>query len=331
MSTYSENIYIHQNFNKNQIKSVLLENATYSTRPIPTKGTDKGLLYFDTEINRIIVWNGNEWKIVKYFDDRDLNNIEDIQIRDIWADSVQVSMLTEDEAKGVTGSANQSVVQYYPNRPIKRIPGSWSFYTDEMRNVIFPKKFTDGGRPYDDFYRPIIKDEAGCTISDTEYMINEYNSRKGDISSTQSISYEVQYRIEFKDGRRMNATSPPNILPYSVTFYKYVGDKLTINYVGGALNKNRYSGGSPDFPESPIDSGKYIRNLMGTNIKKETDIVLLSVNGQVLSPYDHYRVSGTGSSYSLIIDTTTQSGTGWKEEGGLTYSDYIYIVSENKE
>ena len=70
---YYENIFIHQNFNKNEIREVLIHNATVLNRPTPTPspGSDKGLLYFDVDSNRIIVWDGYQWHPVTYYDDRD--------------------------------------------------------------------------------------------------------------------------------------------------------------------------------------------------------------------------------------------------------------------
>jgi hypothetical protein len=322
-NNHSENIYIHQNFNKNQIKSVLLENATYSTRPTPTNGSDKGLLYFDTEVNRIIVWNGTEWKIVRYFDDRDITNIEDVQIRDIWADSGAVSLLSEVEAQN---GASQSVVQYYLNRPTTSIPGSWSYYTSEMNSVVFPREFSDGGAPYSEFYRPVVystpvgipnSTTRDCLIDPNDYIINEYKLNSG-----------TQYRIEFKDGKRMNMKNISPTYPPIISFYNYVGERLSLNYLNGIVTKIDLDGS--DFSVDPNNTGttyRVRRNLTGTNIQKVTDIQTLSVNGQELSQKEHYTVYLESGAYWLAIEIST-SGTNWLDEGGLSSDDYIYLTTE---
>ena len=107
----SKNIYIHENHKRQEIREFLfLENADYTTRPETTVGSDKGLMYFDTEISRIIVWNGEEWKVVQYFDDRDLESSDNIKFQDIWADSYQVANLTEDEAQNRFITINNSIL-----------------------------------------------------------------------------------------------------------------------------------------------------------------------------------------------------------------------------
>ena len=320
-NNHSENIYIHQNFNKNQIKSVLLENATYSNRPTPTNGSDKGLLYFDTEVNRIIVWNGTEWKIVRYFDDRDITNIGDVQIRDIWADSGAVSLLSEVEAQN---GASQSVVQYYSNRPTTSIPGSWSYYTTETNSVIFPREFTDGGAPYSEFYRPVVCSTpvgvpgstiCDCVIDPNDYIINEYKLNSG-----------TQYRIEFKDGKRMNMKNISPTYPPVISFYNYVGERLSLYYFNGIVTKI-YLDGS-DFSDDPNNTGttyRVRRNLTGTTVQKINDIQTLSVNGQELSQEKHYTIYLENGAYWLAIDIS-ENGTGWEQEGGLTPDDLIYLT-----
>jgi len=308
---YYENIYIHQNFNKNEIRSVLLENATYNTRPTPTSGSDKGLLYFDTEINRIIVWNGSEWKIVKYFDDRDFSNYEDVQLGDIWAESETISSITEDEAKGLTGS--QSAVQYFENEVLMNIPGSWSYYTAKMVDVIFPREFSTGAS-YSTFYEPIVKNNSGTTIPSSNYVINQYN-----------VSGKLQYRIEFKDGRIMNnlGVNPTN-LP-TITFYKYVGSKVSLNLLDGVVNKFVFDGS--DFSVDPNDSDRYRRTLSGTSIKDRSSIASLSINGQEI-PFNFYTVyqDDLDNMYYVSIDIS-DTGTDWVSEGGLDSDDLILVNS----
>lgn len=340
--SHTENIYIHQNFNKNQIKSVLLENATYETRPVPERNKDKGLLYFDTEIGRIIVWNGTEWKIVRYFDDRDMTNIEDVQMQDIWAESGQIPYLTEHEAKGLSGS--QDVVKYMSEPSGNRgatgygltmspIPGSWSYYLQEMQSVIFPKVFSNGGASYSEFYRPILRNSENCIININDYNINEYK-----------VGSYIQYRVEFKDGKimdngwKVNKANPPKI-----TFYKYIGEKLELDYIKGGVSKFRLDVSTfkcaPPCPTASLpctieECDKVRGNLTGTGIVDIKQIRILTVNGQEIYPNKHYTVEEStpiGGTFFLDIDMTTDDGTGWQGEGGLTQSDFIYITRGEEE
>jgi hypothetical protein len=309
-----KNIYIHQNFNRNEIREFLLENAQYDSRPATTVGQDKGLLYFDTEINRIIVWNGEDWKIVSYFDDRDLESADNIKLQNIWGESEIVASLTEDEAKGLTGS--QDVVQYWENRSTSHIPGTWTYDVPEMQSVIFPKTFVDGvGASYSEFYQPVVKNHLGQVI-DCNYTITE--DRVGD---------KTKYRINFLDGKKMRLqqVSPDN--PPTATFYSYDGERLTLESINGLVNKFQFLGS--DFTVDPNNSSRVRRNLTGTGVTSITDILSLSVNGQELSPNSHYFVYEENLIYYIAIDTSP-SGTDWDDEGGLSNDDFIYLNVNDK-
>ena len=317
MSNYSENIYIHQNFNKNQIKSVLLENATHSTRPEPISGEDKGLLYFDTDINRIIVWDGNSWKIVRYFDDRDVTNTEDVQMQDIWAQSGQLSILTESEAKG----ASQSIVEYFSDENTTHIPGSWSFHTEKMKNIVFPRIFNNGGASYPEFYRAVLKNHFGVIIDTDEYLINKYKLNDG----------SSQYRIEFKDGKKMNQLGVSTDNPPNISFYNYIGDSLSLTFIGGLIKKIIKTG--EDFEEDIINPDSVRCLLVGTNINTISEIQFLTINGQELIPDEHYKVYENSGNIYLSIDLSN-SGTGWLKSGQdvedvLVDKDSIIITSNS--
>lgn len=69
-----QEVYIHQNFNGNEISNATLKdnvihNSTTNNRPTPNIGEKKGLLYYDSDIDRIMVWDGNVWNTVQYIDD----------------------------------------------------------------------------------------------------------------------------------------------------------------------------------------------------------------------------------------------------------------------
>jgi hypothetical protein len=305
----SKNIYIHQNFNRNELREFLLENANYNTRPTPSTGEDKGLMYFDTDINRIIVWNGVEWKIVKYFDDRDFESNDNIKLSDIWADSPIVANLSENEAKGLTGS--QVIVQYWQNRTTANIPGSWSYYTNEMESVILPKIFANGV-PFPDFYKPIVKNYLGIVIDDQYYMLNEYK-----------VNNKSQYRIEFLDGKRMSLLNVSPANPPTITFYKYIGTRLTLTSVNSTISKFEYRGS--DFSIDPNNNDRQRVALTGTGVENISQVLSLSVNGQQLSSSNHYIVYQESSVYYISIDFSDDTGTGWENEGGLNSDDYVYL------
>lgn len=70
------NIYIHDNYNRNEIREVVLHNAVGATSSSstdhiinPDPGESVGLLYYDTTDDRIKVWDGLNWIVVKYLSD----------------------------------------------------------------------------------------------------------------------------------------------------------------------------------------------------------------------------------------------------------------------
>jgi hypothetical protein len=303
-----ENVYIHQNFNRNEIREFLLENAQYNTRPNVSTGQDKGLMYFDTEINRIIVWNGAEWKIVRYFDDRDLSNTEDVNLQDIWGESTIVASLTEDEAKGLTG-ASQSVVEYIEDLPLIHLPGSWSYFNNQMKAVVFPKSFDGISASYSPFYEPVVKNSKGEVVDPQYYTINQYE-----------ISGNIQYRIEFLDGKQMRVLCvSPDQLP-TISYYKYIGERLSLNIISGIVDKYKFLGSA--FSIDPNNSDRYRRNLTGTGVSSINQISSLTINGQQINANTHYYVYEENGINYLSIDIDE---LGWKNDGGWDSDDVIYL------
>ena len=306
----SKNIYIHENHNRQEIREFLLENSDYNNRPDTTIGSDKGLLYFDIDIGRILVWNGNEWKVVKYFDDNDLESADNVKIQDIWADSYEVANLSESDAQ--TGT--QSIIQYWQNRQTSNIPGSWSFYPleSQVEGIVFPKTFSNGNIGiYPEFYKPIIKNSVGTIISDEFYNINEYR-----------VSGKVQYRIEFLDGKKMNQLLINSSLPPTITFYRYVGERLSLTYTQGSITKIEFEGNS--FTIDPNYPDHYRRSLVGTNVNNINKIYTFSANGQELSPSNHYIVYDDNNIYYISINIGS-NGTDWLSEGGIDIDDSFYL------
>lgn len=310
----SKNIYIHENHKRQEIREFLLENADYTTRPETTVGSDKGLLYFDTEISRIIVWNGTEWKVVKYFDDHNLESSDNVKFQDIWADSYQVSILTESEAQ--TGT--QSIIQYWEDRPTTHIPGSWTFYPYETgaESIVFPKTFSDENiGVYPDFYEPVVKNSVGTIINNQYYNINEYR-----------IAGKIQYRIEFLDGKKMNQLLVNSTLLPTITFYRYVGERLSLSYIQGSVLKLQFEGNT--FFTDPNNTGYMRRSLVGTDIQNVSKVYSFSANGQELSVMDHYIIYEDSGVYYISVNIGI-TGTNWTTDGGIHSDDLFYLNSKS--
>lgn len=317
-----KNVYIHENYNRNEIREFLLQGATHSTRPIVTNGQDKGLMYFDVEVGRIIVWDGTDWKVVRYFDDRDMESNDNINLQDIWGESNLVSQLTYDEAMGNTGS--QTVAQrwgwgFLPGDSYgivtSHIPGSWSFYTDDMESVIFPKTFDDGSPSYSTFFEPVVHTYLGATVSSDLYMINEYK-----------VGTKTQYRIEFLDGAKMVLAGITTTNVPRISFFKYVGERLSLTYINGSINKYHFNGS--DFVVDPNDSDRYRRNLTATGVTNIGQISTFSCNGQELSSSYHYTIYEESTIYYISLDISS-SGTNWVNEGGIHSDDFFYLYTMN--
>jgi len=208
MSNIEKKIYIHHNFNKNQIKQVLLENSDYKNIPTPNIGEDKGLIYYDTLLDRVLVWNGNVWKLVKYLDDRDYVDFSDVLVEDIWVESNLIP--------GTYASASVSpIVEFTTNTSPTYIPSSYSYKfitTLGERTRIVPER-------YGSFYSAVVKTQAGTTCSTSSYAI------QGDT-------------VTFING--FPFYSPTDLIddinPPVVEYWKYTGRVGSFNFVGGVTN-----------------------------------------------------------------------------------------------
>jgi hypothetical protein len=72
--------------NKNEIRNLVIGSSSYisSNRPNANGINDKGLLYYDQTLNHIMVWDGTNWKISQYLDDRDYVSTNNILMENIW-------------------------------------------------------------------------------------------------------------------------------------------------------------------------------------------------------------------------------------------------------
>lgn len=193
-------IGVHQNFDYNEIRKVLMENTDYHTMPTPEQGTCKGLLYYDIVINHPMVWTGYVWKILKYADDKAYSYTEDVQVENIWVQSNLIPTNEED-------AEQSNIVEKYSDIVMVYVEGSTSFQATTMVNVI-PAKYAD-------FYKPVLKTSTNLLIDDSKYKI------EGD-----TVSF---YEGFINDGDIVvNAQHPPKI-----TFYRYIGRRGTFNFLGG--------------------------------------------------------------------------------------------------
>jgi hypothetical protein len=197
-------IYIHHNYNKNQIKQVLLENNDYNNVPSPNIGEDKGLIYFDTLLDRILVWNGNIWKLVKYLDDRDYIDFSDVLVDDIWIESNLIPT--------TYASASVSDIVQYVTSSTTYVNNSYSF---DIVLAPFERTRTVPIR-YGSFYTPILKTQLGTAISPTTGWVIQ-----GD-------------RITFNNGFPFFPLDPiDETHPPSIEYWKYNGRVGSFNFVGG--------------------------------------------------------------------------------------------------
>ncbi|CAG7580527.1 MAG: hypothetical protein SLAVMIC_00460 [uncultured marine phage] len=218
MPNIEQNIYIHQNFNRNEIREVLLHNATISSRPVPTVGGDYGLLYFDTDIERILVWNGQAWKIVKYLDDRDLVPDDDVRMQKIWLDSYELTTILE----GTAQSPN-AFVEYKQDIQVDYLAGTLDFYSIDVKDVVIPQTFSDG-TTVPSYFEPILKDSLGNVID----RIDTNGREIWNLTEIWKTDYVTEYRVRFSDVPTLLSNQP-----FFLTFYQYIGRRLTEGSGGG--------------------------------------------------------------------------------------------------
>lgn len=217
MPNIEKKIYIHHNYNKNQIKQVLLENNDYDNIPTPNQGEDKGLIYFDTLLDRVLVWNGNIWKLVKYLDDRDYVDFTDVSVDDIWVESNLIPIT-------LPIALTSSIVQQ-ATASTTYIANSYSFtmaLSLSEKTRIIPNK-------YGMFYSPVVKTPLGATVSGGSWVL------QGDtISFTNGFPYNP--------GDPIDNTNPP-----IVEYWRYAGTVGSFNFIGGVTSIMEITGVvSPD-------------------------------------------------------------------------------------
>jgi hypothetical protein len=194
MNNIEKNIYIHHNYNRNELRQILLENSNYQIRPATTVGNDIGLVYYDTLLKHIMVWNGTVWKISQYLDDRDYSIPTTLLVENIWSDSQNIPTL-ESTANGST------IVDKVVDVITTYVPNSYSFESSSIYDII-PVQYAA-------FYEPVVK-----TYNDVIIPVGTNN-------------YKIENNIiTFYDGfinasgLLVDETHPPKI-----TYWRYTGGK----------------------------------------------------------------------------------------------------------
>jgi len=280
MANVQQHIYIHQNFNRNEIREVLLQNSTSLDRPVPIVGGDKGMLYFDTDIDRILVWNGDCWKVVKYLDDRDLTNSSDVKLQNVWSNSYELVTIDETTAKSVN-----SYVEYKEDVEVSYLSGTLDFVNYLIIDVVRPKIFSDGSE-IPTFFDPILKDSSGSVIPKMDGTKEVWR-----VVEIEKPNFEIEYRVRF-----YNVPKYITNQPLYLTYYQYIGQKLTVSAIGGSINKQIYNANSGT---QLISS--YELTLLGGLIS-EGQVLDISVNGVEL-PHTSYVIVDNTINQKLIIDT----------------------------
>ncbi len=264
-------IYIDYNFNKNQIKQVLLENNTYDSIPTPNIGEDKGLIYFDTNLNRILVWDGANWKIVQYLDDRDLSNTQDIIVENIWVESDLIPM-------NGTGSATSSIVSFVSDTSMTYVPNSYSFRYPYVPEII-------SSNDYGSFYEPVLKTYNGLTVSSgfKNYVV-EFGNTYTQVTFYGGFSTSGSYII--------TPTNPP-----SLDYWVYSGRKGSFKFLGGYTNIMEIT---------PLSIPYYLVTLP-TYVRRD-NIVSITVNGVIIYEWSYDAstniITIDESTLGYTIDTT---------------------------
>lgn len=278
---YTENVYIHQNFNRNQLKEFLVDNTqrivfikdwipnTYyrindisynpnnnsylqaiinhtssnslgsdlnkwvvvnnpSYRRYPTPN-DVGLIHYDTHLNRLVVWDGSNWKVITFLDDTDYVLDSNVSMSDVWTDS---NLIPINEAY----VSQSNIIQKHDDINLIHIPNTYNFRCELFSsaapypngserlaiNNIVPPYYDSNYTPFNNqsFYNPIIKTYNGYTISatygwkligDTVYFLNGFPKDNNILVS--------------------------DVYPPKISFYEYIGNRLTdLVIVAGQTN-----------------------------------------------------------------------------------------------
>jgi len=278
--TYSQNVYINLDLNKNELRNLVIASASYlsSNRPVANGINDRGLLYYDQSLNHIMVWDGSIWKFAQYLDDRDYVSTDTILADNIWT---QTSLILTTASTWV--QATMSTVVTYSSITTSYVNGTYYFSddTNALKDIV-PSK-------YGSVYLPIVKDINGVTISSNDYKVegNRVLFYKGFTNQVNITGYAPTYIVT-------SAQTP------TIQFLKYIGTKGEFSFDGGKLQIINLPSVALNLP--PYEA----RQLPPINISQLTSSnSYLSINGLMEFDWSIVANYGTYSGPLLIINTAS--------------------------
>ncbi len=329
MSNKDTKIYVNYNFNRNQVKDVIIDNnlesnfvdiwlynTYYEASTIIYNSSDGkfydcttthtsssnfindisnwtlisnttdlrkkpninngGLIYFDIHLKRLKVWDGTQFKILKYLDDIDKPNTENIQMESIWVDSEIIPNVT-------TLADNSNILYKHNNATTSYISNSYGFKIGKSSAATHSTTYYGNGEKRlainsiipdhygaTAFYKPVLKTYNGVVIPEG---FNNWKLLDDSIIFYNGFSNSGSIIV--------NENYPPTI-----SFYEYIGRRLSVTYNGNSSNTQIYQilgiNGS-------INGNDFILPIIGgiTNINQ---IKSIFINGLLI--YNAYIVSG---------------------------------------
>lgn len=270
MSTrlYTKDVYVNYNFNKSEIKNFLIHNSDYDNIPTPASGQDKGLLYYDTILDRILVWNGECWKIVKYLDDTDYTSRENIYMNDIW---MQSDVIPTTLAEANTSTIVQKITTL--NNTTHQLK-SYSFMINDWADWVEPDRFG--------------------SIYDVKVYAANGSLIPSDFAGMKIEGGRINFYKGFKDPNYPGLLVGP-LNPPSVQWWKYVGIKGSFTFIGGSTNILEIVPGEPSGSAGPYNE------LVTPPGISDTNVISVTVNGVLI--YDYEVLSINDINY-LVMDET---------------------------
>jgi hypothetical protein len=275
MANNQLDIFVHYNFNKNEIRNVSLENRgatgsvpfgfTYSGIPQGATGSEKGVMYFDTNINRLMVWDGNYWRIAKYLDDRDFSYTENLLIDNVWIES---SLIPTD----LSSASDSNIVEY--------VSVTFSWNPDSYEFILENEKVVPS--IYGSFYEMKLFDYIGNPLL------------PDGPPGWQFIGNTLLFPQGFPDN--VYSSKPP-----IANFWRYTGRLGSYNFFSGYSKIIEITGVSTD----NLLEKTYIPI---SNIR-ENNIISVTVNGVVIYRYNYDENTG-----KLVIDNSISTGLGYEIE-----------------
>jgi hypothetical protein len=243
-------IYVHHNYNKNQIKQAALENTNYKIIPNPTIGGDFGLIHYDIILDRILVWNGYTWKLSQFLDDGDRIDNSAILFDTVWTD---VSTIPNT----LISASGSAIVTNIVGLTLSYATGSYTFNSPTLIDVV-PVK-------YGSFYTPVLLTATGTPIP-VGYL--NYKIENSNVTFYDGFTYSSSVIV--------NELNPPLI-----SFWKYTGAK------GGSIPSSTVVG--LDHVLMNYNNSGTSSIIMGTStfISSQNNLLLLKTTGSIFELNDN--------------------------------------------